>query len=72
VYNGNKPILTLITCWPLGTSRYRLLIFADQISPSIENATEVPEESKVKTKAEEMPKNEKTFFENIWSFLTGN
>lgn len=33
VYTTNKPILTLITCTPLGTSKNRLLVTAEQISP---------------------------------------
>jgi sortase A len=33
VYNTNKPILTLITCTPVGTSLNRLLVTAEQVSP---------------------------------------
>src|SRR5262249_31217957 len=33
VYPTTKPILTLITCVPLGTARQRLLMKAEQISP---------------------------------------
>lgn len=33
VYNGDKPILTLVTCTPLGTSTNRLLVAATQVSP---------------------------------------
>lgn len=29
----DKPILTLITCWPLGTANKRLLVTAEQVSP---------------------------------------
>lgn len=66
-YTGDKAILTLITCWPLGTSRYRLLIFADQISPAVESNSETPtsDQENVDTNIE-MPKNENTFFENIF------
>lgn len=32
-YTGNDPILTLITCTPLGTAHKRFLVFAKQISP---------------------------------------
>ena len=38
VYATDKPILTLITCTPLGTSRNRLLITAEQVSPDPANA----------------------------------
>ena len=67
-YSGDKAILTLITCWPLGTSRYRLLIFADQINPAVDTSAEKPtSDQEIKTDENiEMPKNENTFFENIF------
>ena len=72
-YDGDKPILTLITCWPLGTSRYRLLIFAEQISPAVETNSENPTPDPTPAEdSNEMPKNENTFFENIWNGITGN
>lgn len=72
VYDTNKPILTLITCTPLGTSRYRLLVIADQISPSydINEVQEDPDTTDNSNIA--MPSNEPSFFENIWSGLFGN
>ena len=69
IYETDKPMLTLITCTPLGTSRYRLLVTAEQVSPSYEKAEvakAVSEEAE-----EELPENEKTFFERIWAWLTG-
>ena len=36
VYPTSKPILTLITCTPLGSDRYRLLVTAEQVSPTYE------------------------------------
>ncbi|MBR1801728.1 sortase [Candidatus Saccharibacteria bacterium] len=66
-YDGDKAILTLITCWPLGTSRYRLLVFAEQISPALDTSTEAPTaDQEVTTIDGELPKNENTFFENIF------
>lgn len=32
-YTGTEPVITLITCTPLGTANQRLLIFAKQVSP---------------------------------------
>ncbi|MFZ1360892.1 MAG: class D sortase [Candidatus Saccharimonadales bacterium] len=32
-YATDKPILTLITCWPLGTANKRLLVTAEQVAP---------------------------------------
>lgn len=42
---ADKPYLTLITCTPLGTSEKRLLIFAEQISPSPAQALPAPAQS---------------------------
>ena len=73
VIDTNKPILTLVTCTPLGTSRYRLLLFAEQISPSYDKA-EKDDNTPTVDKNEEtaLPSNEPSFFEGIWNFLTGN
>ncbi len=72
IYETDKPMLTLITCTPLGTSRYRLLISAEQISPDY-TANDTPEEP-AETPSEEhieMPANEPSFFESIWQWLFG-
>ncbi|MBR2543330.1 class E sortase [Candidatus Saccharibacteria bacterium] len=71
VIDTNKPILTLITCTPLGTARFRLLVFAEQISPSYEGG-DIETPSIVIESADELPSNEPSFFEGIWNFLTGN
>lgn len=42
IYPTNKPILTLITCTPLGTSLNRLLVTAEQVSPDPSEATAAP------------------------------
>lgn len=71
IYDTEKPMLTLITCTPLGTSKYRLLITAEQISPSYnpENIAvdDTPEDSSVN-----MPANEPSFFESLWRNIFGN
>ena len=66
-----KPMLTLITCTPLGTSRYRLLIFAEQISPTTSNQQSV-EPTSNETEKDNLPSNEPSFFEGIWNWITGN
>ncbi len=43
VYPTDKPILTLITCTPLGTSLNRLLVTAEQVSPSPQDAAPAPD-----------------------------
>ncbi len=42
VYPTDKPILTLITCTPLGTSEKRLLVTAEQVSPDPAKAAAAP------------------------------
>ena len=71
IVETNKPLLTLVTCTPLGTSRFRLLVTAEQISPSVEGA-EQAEEYTSTDDAEDLPANEPSFFEGIWNFMTGN
>lgn len=44
-YTGDKPIITLITCTPLGTAEKRLLVFAEQVSPDPAGATKPAETS---------------------------
>lgn len=73
IYDTDRPMLTLITCTPLGTSRYRLLISAEQISPNYDANTETPEDQPDTTTPDySMPANEPSFFENIWNGLFGN
>lgn len=73
IVDTNKPILTLVTCTPLGTSRYRLLVTAEQISPNSndENAPSKPSSGDMATDVV-LPSNEPSFFEGIWNWLTGN
>jgi sortase A len=66
----NKPILTLVTCTPLGTSRYRLLVTAEQISPDYEKK-ETADQEITAEQSESLPSNEPSFFEGIWNWLTG-
>lgn len=76
IYPTDKPILTLITCTPLGTSRYRLLVTAEQINPSYSDS-EIAEESPADSNNNNsdnatMPANSPSFFENIWNSIFGN
>ena len=79
VYPTSKPILTLITCTPLGSDRYRLLVTAEQVSPTYEEkAVSTPTSTDSTTAlpgnntSSKMPANEKPFFQKIWGFLTNN
>ena len=67
----DKPMMTLVTCWPLGTSRQRLLIRAEQIAPVMENAVAQEEVVETPTEDAELPKNEETFFDRIRRWLFG-
>ena len=71
VVDTNKPLITLVTCTPLGTSRYRLLVTGEQISPSYDGA-EKPEVVIDQNSSETLPSNEPSFFEGAWNWLTGN
>lgn len=74
IYATDKPMLTLITCTPLGTSRYRLLITAEQIAPAYEplNPDDQPATEDTPPSDVVMPANEPSFFENIWNGLFGS
>ena len=74
VVETNKPLITLVTCTPLGTSRYRLLVTGEQISPSYDESADAEEEAGKLTPVTdevELPSNEPSFFEGIWNWLTG-
>ena len=45
IYPTNKPVMTLITCTPLGTSQKRLLVTAEQVTPDPSSASSAPEGS---------------------------
>lgn len=73
VVDTDKPLITLVTCTPLGTSRYRLLVTGEQISPSYEGAEKSDDYSTPEQDEDEaLPSNEPSFFEGIWNWLTGN
>ena len=73
VVDTDKPLLTLVTCTPLGTSRYRLLVTAEQISPNYDGAEEAEDLPTVdQNTSDAFPANEPSFFEGIWNWLTGN
>ncbi len=70
--NDGKPMITLITCVPLGTSRERLLVYGEQVSPSYENAiTPNPEGEAEDDGKTEMPANHDSPLESLWKWLTG-
>lgn len=65
VYATDKPILTLITCTPLGTSLNRLLVTAEQVSPSPSTATAAPTSSSTGSSTS-IPGNSPTIVQRIF------
>ena len=65
VYPTDKPVVTLITCTPLGTSLNRLLITGEQVSPDPSTASTAPTDSGAADKAE-IPGSSPTFFERLF------
>jgi len=68
VYPTKKPILTLLTCTPLGTSLNRLLVIAEQISPDPNKSAAAPTSGDNHITAS-IPGSSPTFFERLF---TGN
>ena len=64
VYETDKPMLTLITCTPLGTALKRLLVTAEQVSPNPKEAVTAPVSSDASQN--EMPGNSPTFIQRLF------
>lgn len=64
IYPTDKPVMTLITCTPLGTALNRLLVTAEQVSPDPKAAIKAPETST--TQSADMPGNSPTFFQRLF------
>jgi sortase A len=64
VYPTTKPILTLLTCTPVGTSQNRLLVTAEQVSPDPNQSTAAPTSNTETTST--IPGNSPTLFERIF------
>lgn len=67
IYPTKKPVLTLITCTPLGTALNRLLVTAEQVSPDPAKAAAAPQGSgEVGNEADPIPGSTPTFFERLF------
>lgn len=66
VYQTTKPVLTLITCTPLGTALNRLLVTAEQVSPDPTAATAAPAGSGTSNSSSSIPGNNGTLFEKLF------
>ena len=65
VYKGSKPIVTLITCTPVGTALHRLLVTGEQVSPDPSKAKQAPASAGT-TDTSKLPGNSPTFLERIF------
>lgn len=65
-YTGSDPIITLITCTPLGTAKDRLLVFAKQISPDPSGASKAPAASEKVQTSSMMTGTAPTFLERLF------
>jgi len=66
VYTTNKPVMTLITCTPLGTSQKRLLVTAEQVSPDPAVAAPAPSGSDDEAGDASIPGNSPTLLERLF------
>ncbi len=64
VYPTTKPMLTLITCTPIGTALQRLLVTAEQVSPDPAASTATP--TVTDSTAAKIPGSSSTFFERLF------
>jgi sortase A len=64
VYPTTKPVMTLLTCTPLGTALHRLLVTAEQVSPDPTKSTAAP--TTTSTQNASMPGNSPTLFERLF------
>lgn len=64
VYPTTKPILTLLTCTPIGTAISRLLVTAEQVSPDPNQSVASPTTNGKTTTS--LPGNSPTLFERIF------
>lgn len=66
VYPTTKPILTLITCTPLGTALNRLLVTAEQVSPDPAEAAAAPAGSGSASATTVIPGDNGTLFSKLF------
>ncbi len=65
VYKTDKPVMTLITCTPLGTALNRLLVTAEQVNPDPAKAAAAPNENDTANEAA-IPGNSPTLLERLF------
>ena len=66
VYPTDKPLLTLITCTPLGTAQKRLLVTAEQVNPSPTSSQPAPAAPSAGSANTTLPGTEPTLIERLF------
>lgn len=66
VVNNGKPLATLVTCVPVGTSQNRLLVFGEQVAPDPTTATAQNTTSQPITPTQQIGGGTKGFFERLF------
>ena len=66
VYDTDKPVMTLITCTPLGTALRRLLVTAEQVYPVTSEAAPTPTTSDTPGETTIPGQGQPTFFERLF------
>lgn len=68
IYPTDKPVITLITCTPIGTTLNRLLVTAEQVSPSPQSATPAPTQTAPSpaNPSSSMPGNSPTLMQRLF------
>jgi sortase A len=65
VYPTTKPIMTLVTCTPVGTAQSRLLVVAEQVNPDPSIATAAPDSGETGS-TNSIPGNSPTLLERLF------
>lgn len=66
IYPTDKPVMTLITCVPLGTAQNRLLVTAEQVSPDPTQAEAAPEDAGAEYEEPTMPGNSPNVLQRLF------
>ena len=66
VYETDKPVMTLITCTPLGTALKRLLVTAEQVSPNPNESAAPAPVVEEDARSAPIPGNSPTFLQRIF------
>lgn len=66
IYPTDKPVMTLITCTPIGTALNRFLVTAEQVSPDPSEATAAPQSEASEGETADIPGNSPTLLERLF------